>query len=302
MRFVVTGATSFLGVELCRLLIGNQDEVYAVCRQGSTKIQLLPQNSFLHIVYADMKDYCHLDQQVAKADVFINLAWEGTGHSGRDIVDIQRDNIEHTHDAMIAAHKMGCYLFVESGSQAEYGTIIDKITEETPCHPFSEYGKAKLETMEQGFAFAELTGIKYLHLRIFSLFGENDHPWTLVMSSLAKMKNDEPVDLSSCEQNWNFLHVKDAAKQIKKLCYFAVNNPDYRHEIYNIASEDTRPLKNFVCQMKALANSNSQLNFGIFKPSNIVSLNPDVSKTKSAIGFIADHIFESDILSIINKI
>ena len=192
---------------------------------------------------------------------------------------------------MISAYNMGCKLFVESGSQAEYGTVLTRIDEETECKPFSEYGKAKLETMEQGFAFAELTGIKYIHLRIFSLFGETDHPWTMVMSSLSKMKHNETIDLSTCDQNWNYLHVEDAAEQILRLCVYALNKADFEFEVFNIASQDTRSLRLFVNQMKSLTNSKSQLNFGVIKPANIVSLGPDVIKTKNAIGFISKHHF-----------
>ena len=302
MRYVVTGATSFLGVEICKYLLNAHNEVYAVCRNGSNKTQNLPQDSLLHVVFADMCDYGHLDKIISRADVFINLAWEGTGHSGRNLTDIQKDNIRNTSMAMHTASNMGCTLFVESGSQAEYGTTFDKISENTPCNPFSEYGKAKLEVMKNGYAFAKKTGMKYLHLRIFSLYGETDHLWTLIMSSLDKMKRNEPVDLSSCQQNWNFLHVKDAAKQICKLCNYAIGNADFRYEIFNIASEDTRQLQAFVCQIKELTHSSSQLNFGVYKPEKIVSLDPDVSKVKAAIGFIADHQFENDIISIFNLI
>lgn len=302
MKFVVTGATSFLGIELCKYIIAQKDEVYAVCRNGSVKASQLHQSPLLHIIYSDMSDYFHLDELIGNADVFLNLAWNGTGHSGRDNSKIQEDNIKNCQQAMKAAHKMGCFLFVETGSQAEYGTVLEKISEDTPCHPFSEYGKAKLEVKKLGFAFAEQTGMKYMHLRIFSLFGEHDHSWTLIMSSLSKMKKDVSIDLSSCDQNWNFLHVEDAARQVYNLCIYAQNRPDFKHEVYNIASEDTRKLKDFVNQMKSLTNSKSQLNYGVIKPVNMVSLNPDVSKTRNAINFIADHQFENDIINIYNLI
>lgn len=302
MKFIITGATSFIGLEFTKLVLECGHDVYAVCREGSKSLWKLPNDPALTLVYASMDDYKSLFTKIQDADVFVNFAWDGTGHDDRNLVQVQRDNVEYTHDAMISAYNMGCKLFVESGSQAEYGTVLTRIDEKTECKPFSEYGKAKLETMEQGFAFAELTGMKYIHLRIFSLFGETDHPWTLVMSSLAKMKHNEPVDLSTCEQNWNFLHVEDAAEQIIRLCIYALNKADFESEVFNIASQDTRPLRLFVNQMKSLTNSKSHLNFGVIKPSNIVSLDPDVSKTKNAIGFISNHHFESDILSIYNKI
>lgn len=299
MKFVITGATSFIGHELLDYLSSQHHHVVAVCRQGSK--DLLKFARGVEIVTAEMSEYSSLYRDIEHTDVFINLAWGGTGHDGRDVQDVQHENVINTIAAMFAADKMGCKVFVEAGSQAEYGTVLDKITEETPCHPFSEYGKAKLEVKNELFELSEQLGIKYVHLRIFSLFGENDHPWTLVMSSIYKMLRNEPVDLSPCTQNWNFLYVKDAVKQIAGLCGYAVNSSDYIHEVFNIASKDTRVLNEFVKEMYSLTQSKSELKFGAITPTNVVSLDPDVSKTEAATGFISDHLFKDVINSIIQK-
>lgn len=301
MKFVITGATSFIGVELTHYALSMGDEVIAVCRKDSAGIPKLGEHPNLKIVYSELSEYAHLKKQIDKADVFINLAWEGTGHSGRDVTDIQKDNVSHSLEAINVAAAIGCSVFVEAGSQAEYGTVLDKISETTHCNPFSEYGKAKLAVKEQGSKIANTMGMKYLHLRIFSLYGEEDHPWTLIMSSLKKMVNNEPVDLSPCTQNWNFLYVKDAVKQIYLLCQYALRNPDYKAEVFNIASKDTRALKDFVKEMYTLSQSKSELKFGAITPANVVSLDPDTSKTESATGFISDYVFKDIINNIICK-
>ena len=299
MKYVVTGATSFIGLELLDYLLSLQHQVVAVCRPNSQGLSKIPAG--VEIVTEEMSDYGNLHREIERADVFVNLAWGGTGHDGRNVQDVQRENVINTIAAMFAADKMGCQVFVEAGSQAEYGTVLESITEETPCHPFSEYGKAKLEVKERLFELSEQLGIKYIHLRIFSLFGENDHPWTLVMSSIDKMLRNEPVDLSPCTQNWNFLYVKDAVKQIIGLCNHAMNSKAFQHEVYNIASDDTRMLKQFVEEMYSLTGSTSILNYGAVKPANVVSLNPDMTKTEKATGFTSDYRFKDVINIIIQK-
>lgn len=260
MKYVITGATSFIGIELTNHLLQQNEKVIVVCRPTSKGLPDIPSDA--KIVLAEMSDYINLHKQISKADVFVNLAWKGTGHGGRNAADVQNENIANTLSAMHAAEKMGCKVFVESGSQAEYGTVTSVITEDTPCIPFSEYGKAKLEVKNKGFRFAEELGIKYIHLRIFSIFGEKDHPWTLVMSAIDKMLANEDVNLSPCTQNWNFLYVKDAVKQIVELCRYAIGNDNFKHEVYNIASKDTRVLKEFVETIKRLTKSSSQLKCG----------------------------------------
>lgn len=297
IRYVITGATSFIGSELITYLLSVSDcEIYAVCRHGKGSWD----NRRVTRIESEMSEYGKLHEKIEKADIFINLAWEGTGHSGRDIKDIQKENILNTIAAIRSAKEMGCRLFVESGSQAEYGTVVSEITEETPCRPFSEYGKAKLEVKEKAFKLCEEIGIKYIHLRIFSIYGENDHPWTLIISSVDKMLRNECIKLSACTQNWNFLYVKDAAVQITKLCEHAFHDDGFRHEVYNIASDDTRRLREFIERMKYLAKSDSHLDYGAIIPANMVSLRPDIAKMKSVIGYSMEHGFDDVIRTIID--
>lgn len=297
MKFVITGATSFIGLQLTEYLLSNGHSVIAVCRPASKGLASIPQG--VELVTSEMADYGNLHNKIAQADVFINLAWGGTGHDGRDVVDVQNENIANTITAFYAADKMGCKLFLEAGSQAEYGSTLEPQREDSPCNPFSEYGKAKLQVKEKLFKLSEEMNMKYIHLRIFSMFGEKDHHWTLVMIAIDKMLRNENVDLSPCTQNWNFIYIKDAVRIITTLCEKAVENPVFKHEVYNIASEDTRVLKDFVVRMKELTKSTSELNFGAMIPANLVSLQPDMSKTKSVVGIISNYSFDNVIIKII---
>ena len=294
MKFIITGATSFIGLELTDYLLANNHSVVAVCRPNSKGLSSIPSGA--EIVTAEMSEYGNLHKEISSADVFINLAWGGTGHDGRNIVDVQNENVTYTTAAMFAADKIGCKLFVEAGSQAEYGSTTEPQTEDSVCNPFSEYGKAKLKVKEELFKISEQLGIKYIHLRIFSIFGENDHPWTIVMSAIDKMLKNEKVDLSPCTQNWNFLYVKDAVKMITKLCEYAINTNGFTHEVYNIASRDSRILKDFVEEMKAITESKSVMNYGSFTPSNLVSLQPNISKMELATG-IYEYTHFADVIS-----
>lgn len=300
MKFVITGATSFIGLELIDYLLSLGHSVVAVCRPTSKSKQLIPKRC--KILELEMYEYqIAIANMQLQADVFINLAWAGTGHRGRDKKDVQEENAVYSAESIILANKIGCKLFVETGSQAEYGSTMDIQQEDNVCDPFSEYGKAKLKVKEYGFQLSEQYNIKYIHLRIFSIFGENDHPWTLVMSALDRMLANEDVDLSPCTQNWNFLYVNDAVRIIVSLCENAIKNENFQHEVYNIASLDTRELKLFVERMKELSGSSSKLNYGVNIPQNIVSLQPDMSKTIKDSGFNDFHSFDEVINRIITK-
>ena len=114
------------------------------------------------------------------------------------------------------------------------------------------------------------------------------------------LKNEE-LELSSCTQNWNYLYVADCAKQIYLLCKNLIQNSDFNTGIYHIASKDTRPLKEYVEEMKSVLKSSSFLKYGNVLQVNQVSLNPSVTKTETAIGFINEVSFAEAIKIIVNK-
>lgn len=292
MRFIITGATSFIGLEFTKLVLECGHDVYAVCREGSKSLEKLPKDPSLSVIFSTMNEYAILPSKIDNADIFVNFAWDGTNYEGRTKTDVHKKNIENTKIAFLVAKDLGCKLFVESGSQAEYGVYDGVIDENTPCNPFTEYGKGKLAMKQEGFKLSKEIGLKYLHLRIFSTFGEGDHPYTLFMNAVSKMVNNETLDLSPCTQKWNFLYARDAVKQIYYLCEKAFNDDSFQREVFNLASEDTRTLKDYVESLKVLLHSESHLNYGVFNPEHLVTLNPNISKLKNYIGYVASYNFD----------
>lgn len=302
MKYIITGASGFIGVEISKVLLAKGDMVYAVCRKDSKNLKDVPQHENLKMVWADLDHLEDIKGQVDKADVFIHLAWQGTVGGGRNNSEIQETNKANAYTAMRVAKSIGCKVFVDSGSQAEYGTCIDLITEESPCNPFSDYGKAKLEVWQKGRMLCEELGLKYVHLRIFSMYGENDHPYTLVMSLIDKMLRNEPsIDLSSCTQMWNYVYCHDASNMIVSLCEHALSNRDFKAETYNIASDDTRVLKEYVERIKQLTGSTSHCNYGVIVPANLVTLNPSIKKALAVVN-IKFTPFDDVVNRIISKI
>lgn len=300
MKFVIAGGSSMIGVALTELLIKEGHEVFVICRETSATRDNIPQGKNVHVVsYTGLDDFDSTYSKILNANVWVHLSWAGAGHGGRDNKKLQDHNVKYSLQAVNVANRLGCKVFVEAGSQAEYGFVTDLISETTPCHPDNEYGRAKLKFGELASEKCKIYGMKSIHLRIFSVFGEADQEWTLVRSSIKKMLKNEDVELSSCEQMWNFVYCRDAVKQIYFLVLHAMKNQNFKSEIFNIASDDTRQLKDFINEMYRLTNSKSKLLYGYYKPANVMSLNPDVSKTKMATGgFISDYTFSE----VINRI
>ena len=291
MVFFITGASSFVGVELCRYLVDNGHEVIAMSRKDNVHLNEIATFGKLHEFRSDMQDLVERATDL-NADVFIHLAWAGTSHEERDNPAIHEENVKLSLEYVHLAKRMGCVLYVDAGSQAEYGIVPGVITEDTPCNPFSAYGKCKLKMYQESSVLTKQLCLKYIHLRILSVYGENDHEHTLIKTSLKKLKSGEPVEIHSGGQKWNYVYVKDAARQIAELSIHAVNDTSFQREIYNIASNDTRKLQDFIVSMKGITDSSSELSFGGYNPESDVNLNPDTKKTASVVDPLTEHVFE----------
>lgn len=287
MKVIVTGATGFIGTALCEELLRNGHDVAAVIRPGSQKRDKLnfseQLNGRLRVLEIALEDLESLEQEVGKADVLYHLAWNGSAGAAREDFDVQYTNISYTAGAVRAAVKCGCHKFVGAGSQAEYGVVHGKAKEEeTVPHPFMMYGAAKLATYQMGQVLAKQLGISFVWPRIYSVYGVGDNPGTLVNYVIDSLRKGEVPQLSPCENMWNFMYITDCVRALRMLG----ENKD-TEGIYNVASEDTRPLREFVEEIRDIAAPGAELGFGMKKsdPKRTFWLEPDVGKLKE-MGFI----------------
>ena len=77
-------------------------------------------------------------------------------------------------------------------------------------------------------------------MRFFSVYGPGDHKESLINTLVNKLSNGESVELGNCGQQWNYMYIDDAVDAVFTLC------TKFTGDTYNIASEDTRSLKEYV--------------------------------------------------------
>lgn len=292
MRAVVTGAAGFAGYSLTTNLLNLGYDVYAVLRPGSqhnSRFNNLDMPGNLFCIELDCKEFDLIHEHIVeKCDIFYHLAWYG----GRDDFDVQNQNIGFCLKAIESAGKLGCKRFVGIGSQAEYGVCHTSMSEDIMPKPINAYGAAKVAAMYLSKRRAEQLGIEWIWGRIFSLYGDFEPSGRMLPDLVEKLKNNERVNLSSCEQNWDYLHVRDAADAI-----VAIGERGHAGEIYNIANGDYRRLKDYVEEAKSAIMSSSEIIYGS-KADPFIELLPDVSKIKEHTGWTPVISFSKGITSL----
>ncbi len=266
---IITGAAGFAGYSTCLEFAEQGYSVWAVVRPGSAHNARLNDHPNVHAIELDCSRIRNLNGMIpVTPEAFVHLAWSGKRYE----LDTQLDNVQFTLEALKTAKELGCRRFLCTGSQAEYGATTLVQEESMMPEPFCAYGAAKVSVCYLSRGLARELGIEWIWGRIFSLYGTGEPDSRMLPALVGKLKKNEKVQLSSCRQNWDYLHVRDGAKAI-----LALTERGKSGEIYNIARGDYRPLKEYVEEAGRILDSQSEVVYGS-DPEPFVSLQPSVDK------------------------
>ncbi|MBR4914698.1 MAG: NAD(P)-dependent oxidoreductase [Clostridiales bacterium] len=296
MRVVITGPTGAIGHALIEQCIKNGDEVLAICRQGSTRIKTLPQNSKVSVLELSLCDYEKYIEEakapVAPYDVFYHFAWESTTGASRNDTDSQSLNIRYALSAVKLADFFGCKTFIGAGSQAEYGRVEGSLKPDTPTFPENGYGIAKLCAGQLTRILCGQLGIKHIWTRILSVYGPYDGENSMVISSLRKMIRGEEARFTKGEQEWDYLFSADAARAMYLIAQKGIGN-----KIYVIGSGKTRKLMDYINVMDKTADPAVHPVLGAvpYADKQVMYLCADISELTEDTGFVPETDFEEGI-------
>lgn len=291
-KVAITGATGMLGLALTEKCIKENVKVVAFVTPGSRRMSRVPKNDLVQIVQCDMSQYGDIANSFdgCGLDVFFHFAWGHTSHAGRNDEDGQNICVEQSLDAVRLAKKMGANTFVFAGSQAQYGRIDGLMSENMECNPITPYAKAKMVAEINCKKLCDELGLRFISLRIFSIYGPYIQEFTMVSTAVRNAMNGVHMDMSAGLQTWNFLYQDDFADQVYGLATNTV-----AAGVYNIGHPYCAPLKDFLFEMKEAMPT---FDFSLAEPdvNNIpASIEPDMSKTIEAAGIVPTMDFKEGI-------
>lgn len=145
-RFIVTGATGFLGGALVRRLLAGGHQVVALGRQAEALLGLARDGA--QVIMCDLVKQAALPEPIA-ADVFVHCAALSSPW-GRD-ADFHAANVMGTHNALAMAKAAGVKRFVHVSTPSLYFRFQDQIAlrEDAPLPPpVNAYAATKRQAEE----------------------------------------------------------------------------------------------------------------------------------------------------------
>jgi UDP-glucose 4-epimerase len=290
---VITGPTGAVGTALIEELVAQGIHVVAVCRRGSRRIFQLPRDSLVRVIECNLDEYDSLPALVGSGyDVFFHLAWDGTSGPSRQDWALQEENVRHAMDAVRAAREIGCKVFVGVGSQSEAGHVDGVLRPDGICRPDNGYGAAKLAACDLTRAFCSFLGIRHEWCRIVSVYGPRDRSGSLVMGAIDTLEKHEHLSCTPCDQIWDYIYSADAARALR-----LVAERGHDAETYYIASGSSRPLREFVCDIRDIVDPTAEIGFGEipYYPNQVMHLEVDISNLVEHTGFACEVSFREGI-------
>lgn len=295
-KAVITGATSMIGIALIEECIKNGIEVLAIIRRKSPHRERLPKSPYLKIRECSLDELNQCEEAGEDTyDVFYHLAWEYTSKVSRDNPLLQEKNIKNTLEAVELAKRFGCRKFIGAGSQAEYGSVKGIISPETPVSPQIAYGMAKYAAGRLSEKLCSQYGITHIWGRVFSVYGKYDNAGTMLSYALERFRKREAAEFSSATQLWDYLYEEDAGK-----IFYLLGSKVEKNGVYCIASGTSRPLKEFILELKELTGAASACSFAPETDgSGTISLQADISRLIKDTGYVPETAFKEGIAKVL---
>jgi len=264
---LVTGATGFIGRNICIQLSKNQNiDVIISGRNEQTLIDFAHEISAEYLCFdisekkADWFTFCK------KPDILLHLSW-GNLDNFKSLNHITNELPNHLRflSSMING---GLKSLTVAGTCLEYGLIEGQVTEDMVTNPTTAYGIAK-DTLRKALeTVTSDTNIKLTWMRYFYMYGTGQSKKSILpLLEEAISKDDSQFKMSGGEQIRDYLSIE------KVVAYTIALMLSNSYGIFNISSNTPISITTLVEERKKELHSSIELVKGVYPYTDYEPMN-----------------------------
>ena len=201
---LITGASGFLGSNLCRRLVHKGAEVHAVSR-----LQRIPESGCMRWWQGDMADVETTRALLGKIkpDVIIHLAGLSTASPERELVlPTLHSLLVSTVNLLVVAAEMHCRRIILAGS------LTEPLPNRSESIPDSPYAAAKWASGGYARMFHQLYDVPVATVRPFMTYGPRQDKRKLIPHVILSLLKGEIPKLSSGQREFDWIYVDDVVE------------------------------------------------------------------------------------------
>jgi nucleoside-diphosphate-sugar epimerase len=291
-RFLITGATGFVGANIVRGLIARGEDVSVIVRENKLNWRLNDISSKINVFESDILNP-QLEELMEKIrpDYIFHLAAYGVLSSQKDLNKMTEVNLRGTANLINAAKNIPFKLLINTGTFFEYGSGVNKLKESDVLNPINNYGATKAAAT----IYCQKEGIKnklpIVTFRLFSPFGYFEDEKRLIPSIILSSLKNRTINISVPATVRDFVFIEDVVRAY--LGSVRINfSPG---EIINVGSGIQHSIKEVVNMILKLTKSRSKVEWGSTREDRFVEpkrWEADISKAKKILRWEPEYTFE----------
>lgn len=301
---LVTGGAGFIGSHLVDTLLGegwritvvdNFDPFYDPELKRKNVAPHLGHSAFT-LIEADIRDLEFLRESLSgDYDVIIHLAAKaGVRPSIQDPIAYGQVNVVGTRNLLELAKEWGVRQFVYASSSSVYG-VNPKVPwreDDSVLLPISPYACTKASGELIGHVYSHLYGIRFIALRLFTVYGPRQRPDLAIHKFAQRMLRGEVIpiygDGSACR---DLTYVADVIKGVTA----AIEYDGGPYEVFNLGSGCPVSVIEIVRTLETVLAIKPQIVFFPPQPGDVPQTWADLCKAARLLGYRPNMDLESGV-------
>ena len=225
-KFLITGATGFVGRQVVSKLLEKKKDVRIIVRKDKesffgnidSRIEIVTTND----LFEESVDWWN--EQCKNIDTIIHLAWYS--EPGKYLLSSKNTEcIKGSLNLAKGAINSGVRRFVGIGTCFEYDLDAGRLSVDTPLKPSSPYAAAKAGLYTFLSQLLSTKSIEFTWCRLFYIYGEGEDDRRLVPYIHKQLSKGLVAELSSGKQVRDFLNVSIVGKIITEIALSGKQGP-----------------------------------------------------------------------------
>ena len=291
MKILITGCCGFIGSNLTeRLLslnykiigIDNFDKYYSKDLKLNN-IKYASKHKNFQFLEADVFNISELKFDKESIDLVIHLAASpGVINSFKDTSFCIHNNINVTHKLLEFTIENNIKKFIFASSSSVYG-----VNENLPWNenekliPISPYAFTKLSCESLGKMYSQISDIKFLALRFFTVYGPRQRPDLAIFKFFDKIINTKKVDIYGEGQTFrDYTYIDDIVDGIINTI-----NIDSSFEIINLGNNQPVKILDLIRAIEKITSKKAKIEFKPLPKGDVPATYADIRKANRLINF-----------------